>query len=142
MFLLNVIFKLPKGRYMMTLMLGVILLYHVSLFSQNVGTRMIYVLDTENHYVSGVKLKVDFHKKRVEGVTNEKGEFRFEIQDDSTSNRAKVSVQGYLYTPVDTIIDFSYSVNPQIILKPIALNEVEVIGYKKQLKKMQKKQHF
>lgn len=131
MFLLNVIFKLPKGRYMMTLMLGVILLYHVPLFSQNVGTRMIYVLDTENHYVSGVKLKVDFHKKRVEGVTNEKGEFRFEIQDDSTSNRAKVSVQGYLYTPVDTIIDFSYSVNPQIILKPIALNEVEVIGYKK-----------
>ena len=71
MFLLNVIFKLPKGRYITTLrlMLGVILLYHVPLFSQNVGTRMIYVLDTENHYVSGVKLKVDFHKKRIEGVT-------------------------------------------------------------------------
>lgn len=122
---------LLKGRYMSTLrfVLGVIMLNtYIPLFSQN---RTIYVLDTENHSVPGAKLKVDFQKKSIEGVTNDKGEFRFELQDDSTSNRAKVSVQNYLYTPVDTVIDFSCPANPQIILKPIDLNEVEVIGYKK-----------
>ena len=124
--------KLPKGRYITTFrfVLSVILsIIPVIVFYQNMKT--ISVLDIDNHFVSGVKVKVDFHQKKVEGITNEKGEFRFKIQDDSTSNRAKVSVQSSLYMPVDTIIDFSCSANPQIILKPMALNEVEVIGYKR-----------
>lgn len=124
--------KLPKGRYIMTFrfVLSVILsIIPVIVFSQNIKT--ISVLDIDNHFVSGVKVKVDFHQKKIEGLTNEKGEFRFEIQDHSTSNRAKVSVQSSLYMPVDTIIDFSCSANLQITLKPMALNEVEVIGYKR-----------
>lgn len=124
--------KLPKGRYITTIRfaLSVILsIIPVIVFSQN--TKTISVLDIDNHFVSGVKVKVDFHQKKIEGITNEKGEFRFEIQDDSISNRAKVSVQSSLYMPVDTIIDFSCSANPQIVLKPMALNEVEVIGYKR-----------
>lgn len=134
LFIMNIHSKLLNGRFITTVRftLSVILsLMPVFVSTQNMKTKMIHVLDIENHAVSGVKLKVDFHKDRIEGVTNEKGIFRFETSDDTTYNRAKVSIQSNLYMPVDTIIDFSFSSNPQIILEPIALNEVKIIGYRK-----------
>lgn len=123
----------PKGRNITafkSLLSIIFMTMQVLAFSQNMRTRMVYVLDTENNSVPGIKLKVDFCEKEIEGLTNDKGVFRYDILDEDTCTKATISIRSYLYMPVDTIIDFSSSINPQIILKPIDLYGVEIIGYR------------
>lgn len=125
---------LPKGRYKTTLRFLISVFFltmPVFAFSQKVKYRTVCVIDSENNFVSGVNIKIDFCGKIIDGYTNEKGIFGFEVFEGITCTKANVRIQSYLYTPVDTLIDFSNSINSQIVLNSIALDEVKVIGYRK-----------
>lgn len=105
-------------------------------FAQNKTSKTITVRvsDIENRLVSGVDLKIYISKKTIEGITDSNGLFNYQTADCDSLTTATVSIRSILYTPIDTVVDFSRSVELQLILKPIALDGVKIIGYNKKSK--------
>lgn len=99
-------------------------------FPQNVKTWKIRVTDLENLSVIGVRLKLNICEREIEGFTDENGILKYQLSECDTCTRAFISVRSNMYMPLDTIVDFSSSVDSEITLMPKALDEVEVVGYK------------
>lgn len=114
-----------------TLFATVLWFVPVVVVSQNVETKTLYVLDTEGNAVSDVNVRVDFCKKEFTGFTNEKGAFMFDAPRNEACSQGRLLVRSSLYMPVDTLLDFVGTLKHQIVLRPISLEGVEIVGYKK-----------
>ena len=130
-------FKQSKGRMIAAfrfLLSGLLLTISVFAFSQtnNIKTKtgVIRVSDTENQFVSGVRLRINYCSNEIIGITDNNGIYKYKILESDTCKKATISIRSVLYMPLDTVVDLSCSPNLQLILKASELDGIKVVGYK------------
>lgn len=138
-----------KGRMIAAfrfLLSGILLTISVFAFSQTnnikAKTGVIRVSDTENQFISGVRLRINYCSNEIVGVTDNNGIFKYKFLDSDTCKKATISIRSILYMPLDTVIDFSCSQNLQLILKAAELKGIKVVGYKEISQKNAEKNNF
>ena len=92
--------------------------------------RSIIVVDVERQPTPNVNITLTLGDQRLEGRTDQLGEWQFVVADHVGSHRAQISVVGALYEPLDTLIDLTSDVEHVVKLRPLKHKEASVVGFR------------